>query len=597
MTSTSIRTAVPSPLAVPPRRSASETRVVPSHAVSPLVPREAEGFVHVVRAGEVEQLVEFLGDPDRTLAAVVATRCGRPLRCRLNMQRVARDLRGVATVFELESVNATWEFCDALPEHAKVYNGFARLYPSGVAWLDDPDSLPNVYGGFTDDVISDRTESLIEDAIGMLAGDGYSTETPVAAAPGLTPATVRMEGTCGDRGLGRLFDGTLVSVKVPDDAVGVPADHVFADGQMVRGMLDPDSRVVSGVRMLDADRAIAGYVDGAIVLVRVDRVRRDYCMVSLYPGRTVCVDAKDALDGRFTPEDDLRTYVREGDVRPMTIITRGKGRNDWRMRFANSREALSRALPAPILVTGGVPWLQILDVRTQSDGVPNVHDLRRMLMHDETIEPSALVPSGADATSARVIRTLLELVDGEHRRGRRLQRKLDDARRQNESLRDYGQEQRRMRAHAGTQYRTMRGLFLDDADRVHAERDRFDAWIREAWALRFSAEDKARYPLPGKWSYCDDFFETMERTVIDRQDVVEAAVEVLVGLAAQSKSRDCHPLRVGAGGDNAVRLGPNGDPIYRIRLDQGASARRLHYTVGAGGFVTFLSVGVHDEDL
>lgn len=210
---------------------------------------------------------------------------------------------------------------------------------------------------------------------------------------------------------------------------------------------------------------------------------------------------------------------------------------------------------------------------------------------------SSLIALKDSEGSARLIADLAGRLIAEHRQVDRLRRKVEAMKGDCDKAREHAQRQRSMRVQQEGRYRTMRGMFVDDRERLSFERERFSMWIRETWALMVDAREKALRPLPEHWDYEDGFFDAMARTQVDRQSVLEAAVDVLTGVAMRSKSRDCHPLREGRGAGERVVIGANGDPVYRIRLDQGHGARRMHFTKGGDGGVTFVSVGAHEDGI
>lgn len=551
---------------------------------------KADGTVHLVREDQSEELAEYLTDPERRIPVVVATRTSSTHKPVFDSEQLAKDLESTAIVFELDSAKTAWNLTAALPADAQVYGGMLRAYPPNLEWVDNPRLLGGPYGGFTEERRRIQRRQLIDDTEGMVAR-AYSTIVP-ATTDRTVPVTATVVGVYPQRGIARLVSGSMASVTLPAETDGIPADHVLARGQVIRGQFSSRDRMITGLEVRAGKDAIADYAEGDTVLGRIDIVRMDYCMVTLYPGVKILVEANDALGDAFGEHEDLRLLLDTGTVLPMLIVARGTEQNDWLVSFVEADKDHIR--PAPALIDGGPAWLQPAD---QGALKPDTDDRQRAIVIDADTDVRDLIPDDAGEDAAEMIMTLAAQIGEEQRANERMRAELDALQRQNGSLREDAMSQRRARIYQGQQYRTLRGLFRNDKERLLFERDRFDMWIREAWALRFPAADKKHRQLPEHWDYTSEFFDSLEKTQINRQRVVDAALEVLTGIAQQSKSRRCHRLRTGSGAEEAFRVGPRGEKVWRIYLDQGHSARRLHYYEDAKGRYTFASVGVHDDDL
>lgn len=204
----------------------------------------------------------------------------------------------------------------------------------------------------------------------------------------------------------------------------------------------------------------------------------------------------------------------------------------------------------------------------------------------------ALVSRLTAEASGALVKDLLRRIRAERRRNAQLRNRLEaadgDLAKARESI---GQLDDALAQQCG-RYRTMRGHFADDGERLRFERDRFAMWVREEWALRVKASEKASKPLPAHWECTADFFDMMEATQVDRAAVVRAVVKVLLG-----DLRDCHQCRTGKGGNNPPRRDAEGDIIWRFYVErQTANAHRLHFVRRGDGTVVFRFVGGHDDE-
>lgn len=204
----------------------------------------------------------------------------------------------------------------------------------------------------------------------------------------------------------------------------------------------------------------------------------------------------------------------------------------------------------------------------------------------------ALVSRLTATANGALVKDLLRKVRAERRRNAQLRVRLAATDGDLAKARDSIGQLDDALAQQGGRYRTMRGHFADDGERLRFERDRFAMWVREEWALRVKASEKASKPLPAHWECTADFFDMMEATQVDRAAVVKAVVKVLLG-----ELRDCHPCRTGKGGNNPPRRDAEGDIIWRFYVErQTANAHRLHFVRRGDGTIVFRFVGGHDDE-
>lgn len=553
---------------------------------------EADGLVHIVSEGDIEEFAAWLMS-DRRMPTVVATRRSHPnpKTCAVDTTDLAGRLNGYASVVEVENPNACQALETLLPPGTHVYGGALRLYPASRNWVDRSILLRGPYTAYTEKEGFAKLPRIVDDAIGMFARQYALSGTPSQSDIAITAAVI---GVCAGRGIAE-YQGVPISIALPEEVQELPADRVLAKGQQVQGTYNPTLRMLAGLTVRDGRQAIAGYHDGQTVLGRVDKVRRDYCRVSLYPGMPVTVRIEDAYGSRFD-DDDMRTMIGEHAVIPMRIVRRGTNDTDWTISFQDLD--MDHIQPAPALIEGGPSWLQPEDLQP----VEETSAAQSVVLIDKDTDIRSLVPESADPDSADMIMTLAaQIRDLQDRNDVLTREKAKLGRQRRDSERKMNDLRLRI-AHLSGQYHTMRKgrhgmrLFADDAERMRCEAARFDAWIREAWALGLSVDDKRRMPLPAVWHYTEGFFDTLANTPVDRNLVVQAAVDVLIGRAASLKSYQLHRLRVSEHKGAPYRKGPNGERVWRLDLTNDTSAaRRMHYYDGDNGLITFTFVGLHDD--
>ncbi|TPF95876.1 hypothetical protein EP30_10145 [Bifidobacterium sp. UTCIF-39] len=572
--------------------SASAVGIDDSHPIWNGAPcDEGDGLVHIALEDDIDVFAKWLMS-DRRLPTVVATRRSNPRTCAIDTVDLAEQLKGYASVVEVENPRAVWRLSALLPTDTHPYGGALRLYSASRNWADNPYLLWGPYTAYTEKGGLAVLPIIVDDAISMFVKQYASSAIPTRSQSMVT-ATVL--GTCSGRGIAR-YGGDLISIALPEETQELPAERVLAKGQKVRGVFDPKLRILTGLTIQDGWHAIASYRDGQTVLGRVDKVRQDYCRVSLYPGMPVTVRIEDAYGSRLDG-DDMRMMLEVHSVIPLRIIHRGKTDTDWTISFQNLD--MDHIQPAPALIEGGPSWLQPQDQRPAEE----ISIAQSAVRIDKDSDIRSLIPESADPSSADMIMMLADQIRDMQNLNDTLKQSKAKLTRQRKNDQCKIRDLRLKIANLDGRYRTMRkdvygtALFDDDAERFRCESARFDAWIREAWATGLSIGDKKRLPLPLTWKYTREFFDTLADTPVDRNLVVQAAVDVLTGRAKSLEGYQLHRKRAGKRGSDYER-GPNGETVWRLYLNhRTAAARRMHYYEGDNGLITFTFVGLHDDGI
>lgn len=120
------------------RASASSHAGGPPLPVTPSQGATSPPPAGITTATEAEQLATFLHSSSRRFPAVVVSRATEANEAYADVEELTNDLEGLAAVFEICTVEASWAFSDAVPPRCQVYGGAARVYPIGTAWESDP---------------------------------------------------------------------------------------------------------------------------------------------------------------------------------------------------------------------------------------------------------------------------------------------------------------------------------------------------------------------------------------------------------------------------------------------------------------------------
>lgn len=578
-------------------------------------------YTTVSSAFDVRELAEHLKDPHRSRPVVVvsSTVNGPTIPC----TDLSRRLEGIADVYLLTSAKTAYEFEDHMPDDTSVYGGAARSYPPGTRWITGTHLSP-VRLAFPDTAARAFTE-VIRDVEGMesYAPKEVSTwvSAPAVKAPAV-PATVT--GTVSilmdPDGAAVKIDGGIARIDTSAFAPGIPASAILEPGMEVAGTLSDGVLDVSGMfrtRTLAFDQIAEGAAYPAMVTGPKT--------VALFPG----------LDIRFA------SGAEEGAVIAVSVEVKGRADGKgWRLIAADT------AGEAPEFITGRGPWITLPELpepepaaETAEADIPDIdpfaawETVRRTLenlLHENTVLTSQVedyraesersdqstdtgpIPlptaAAAGAEAARMREHIARLkrdmagMAADHRIQLRelpeLARENAQLRRVNEQLRETVrvERERANRARAAAKA----NADDDDAESIlfndPAAQFRHEVYLE--WARRIPAASKADLPLP-EYGIGPDFLESINTVQgVDRSKVVAVAVEVLTGLAESIPGREMHRLRNGyAGTGNYVEDRALGS-VWRVSLQiKTASARRMHFWRGDGGYITFSDIGVHDDAL
>ena len=523
-------------------------------------------------AQEAEALSAHLFSPRRDVPVVVVSRSTGLAYAYADTERLRRDLSGLAEVFEITTLAASWSFAQSMPDMCQVYGGASRVYPLGTDWEHDPylSPLRFAYGKADRDHV---TRDLVSDAMTAVGASGS-----LELGPSAPDSSVRVSGEVA----GVVAGSALVNIRgggtgvVWPDLVqpGEPAERIFVKGMTLEGHLDPDSRRIQVLTpRLDAKQVLVGYQPGATVWARVASVNGGDCVVELFPGTGVTIAAQDVT----ATEADLTTLLSLGEVLPALVVARHDA--EWLLSI---REAADDAITAPSILPGGPPWLVAADPTP-----PPAGGIAPAALDDEpddeadNSDPNG-VPS-ADQALRVENRQLVNQVRHLEARATRLQENRDQ-------LRKELRQALNRRDRAGAPGVDDSNLFADPGDQMN-----FD--INLAWARMTPAAEKKDLPLQS-WTYSPHFFDTIAAVDgISRDKIVEVIIHVLTRRDKTLASRELHQLRTGRGGEDPPRSRNAGrDTCWRVNLQTNTpSARRLHYWLCADGSIELSSIRLHDN--
>lgn len=529
--------------------------------------------VEVSSPNDAESLGRYLRSTSRSGPAVVVSRATGATTAWPDVARLRHDLAGLAEVFEIVGLDASWAFSRAVPDMCQVYGGASRVYPSGTGWALDPYQSPLrfAYGKTERESV---TRMLIADAMGM-ASTGSLTVQAIRVARAWVVGEV--EGIAGERALVRLagqFPGVLWPELVEP---GLPAERLFTRHMRVEGELDPDTRRIDVREMRrKPDEAVAGYRPGDTILVRVASVTGENCAVELFPGFECSIPAELVVD----EPTDLRGLMTVGEVLPAWFGGLDEATGEWLLSVQDAADP-AEAVAAPSILAGGPPWL--LPAAPSPAGVPEVDEASAFVeIGDEEGETTAELSTAFVEALQRDNDQLVTLL-------KRSQTRIDSLEAALNATRTKLREAVRRKSRSGVAAPDDSRLFESDKDQLSFE-------INQAWARMTQPAEKGVRPLK-RWSFSSDFFDTLREVEgVSRGKVVEVIVHVLTGMDAELASRERHQLRTGKGGDDPPVVRKGGEPCWRVSLQSNApSARRLHYWSCSDGSIELSGIRVHDD--
>lgn len=579
------------------------TRFAPSSAPAP--PPEARPAPKIPRdpipssqgatlldAAEVRRFAEHLLSPARTKPAVLISRpAGRPTAM-VDSAHIAKELEGLAEVYEIATGAASWALADALASYPgmEVYGGAVRTYPPGTEWTRDPRRSPLRF------ILSEHdaawaTEQLIADASSMAFAGGYRTQRSVDTRT----ASGVVSGIVSGRALVRLDGGGIATILPELTVAGVDAGHLFAPGMRVTGLLDLRlGRLDISEAVRPSTRLVAHYATGDQVLVRVLVVEPDLCVVELVPGLQADLYAESILD--TTLHVDLRQWLTPGEVLTVVVAEIGTSGDEWRLSLLDV-DRLRPTVPAPSLLEGGPAWLTSSEPAGEADSFSTSAEVEPAAVPSSPrAEPEVEEPRTADRSEFEALRAERDSLAADLSRLRRtLTLKDDELRSRRARARETSNEVSKLRRMLASSEEAVRAYETDRAAFVDPEQQ-LDYELRLAWARRIPASEKKALPLVD-YILGPEFLETLNNVQgIDRGKVTDVLVDVLTGRVHQLHSRATHQLRTGTGGSDPFVARSDGATCWRVSLQHKTpQARRLHYWQLNDGTIELSSIRLHDD--
>ncbi len=573
-------------------------------------------------------VAELLVGAERSGTAVVVSYKADAGACRIDAPALARLLDGEAEVYELQNGAETLRLQAGLPEGLEVYGTGARVYPAGPGW---PAATPEPRLVYPHTKLAELMQDLAAD-VRTAAHRIAPPSVPAAPKPAAAMATGTVRGfASGDhsRALVKLATtGELATIRAEDLLPGVPLDWLLTPGQQVSGVLENDLHTLDIRALLQRPGSpVTTYRAGDVALARVKSAAATHAVVSLWPGADFRIGVERISSNELDAAEDLLT---EGEVVRVRVLYEG-GAVVLSMLDVDDDDP---HVPAPPLVAGGPPWLD-LDRPYASIFAPPVPSAAADAAdgtNTTAVLPgtdgetggggSGVVPGGEEpALTASERRTALKSTQMELEAARHtITGLLADADLRGATDRiarlwqdKYGAEREtadleaRRHAEAERQLAALRAeLARTKAKLVNARQQRrsaasksdpapaalftdpveqFGFDLHNEWARMVPAVDKAAEPL-GEYTVGPYFLASLAVLAPpQRAKALRAVVDLVANREGPLRNRKPHVLRENEGAHAPARMRGD-DACWRLYVEQGtAAALRLHYwKLKSGGF-------------
>lgn len=523
----------------------------------------------LVGRGQADQAARFILSPERRRPCVLVT---RPLRkgSFISAKALADALGMDANVLEAADPKTTAIINSHLPEDMRTRNGAVRVFPVVDAW---DDTMSRLYLAYSEEEGRWKVDEVVLETLNLAYGNAYTTATS-------TPQNLCVDteafvmGVYGDKVTLRTVDETTY-LQLDTEELPFPMERLFKRGMKLSGTWAKSTGLFfpHDLPWLDADTALEGYQAGMTIPGKISGVYDDRVAVELFPSvcgaESYCIRIMrdELLQGNDSV--DLRGVFHSDDVIPVKIEARQN--NDWLCSLGSAHDAI----PAPSLMSGGSPWLELDGLFFKKlQAILNRSDFNG----DPDILKSNILAEVLDVETG--IRIASDLCDRLARSSKELQQIRSDKAslektvdRQKKQLEDLNEKL------SCDVFSQLSGAFEDD-------REQLDFEIRLFCALNL---DEGSRSLKS-WEGAEEFYKDLNNlpSTLSRKDVVKAIVYVLADL----DERRTHQRRRNAGGSTPTERMEDGRILHQSKI---ALQYRLYFT-RTREMVRFYYIKDHSED-
>lgn len=133
-----------------------------------------------IGADELGDLLTLLNSDLRRLPVVVVSPYAQGDSNKIDSQRLARNLAGVAVVVSIDDPDLTWDFAEEVGRQLSCFNGAARIYWPGFSLLAEPRDHRLFFGAWIDQVGPSVAARVIERTVFAVAAYRYAPNRQIS---------------------------------------------------------------------------------------------------------------------------------------------------------------------------------------------------------------------------------------------------------------------------------------------------------------------------------------------------------------------------------------------------------------------------------
>lgn len=604
-------------------------------------------------------LADLLNGNKRRKPIVVVTIAAGKTEPLIDVEEIAREAGPLAEVYLMPTGEATWEFARHMADGTQVFGSAGRVYPVGHDWTRNL-SKAQIRFAFDERAGKSATELLVSDMLRAAASAGLLKTVSIPAGRQATGkvkfvvagrAFVELEN-----GGSASIAEELTSEDLQIDQIVAPDQQVagWFDPQSRR--LDVSKELTGAAEALSHYRP-GDVVLAKVKLVRNGKT--ELVLYPKTSTEAVVVPVLRA-EVTTNPLDDLRTLLSVGEVVAARIGTAGPNwslvlsdvdddepivpapsllaggppwlvADDFEKEYTEPAVEHEPLLPAPEslaelqietpVVEDPTPVASTASATASLRPSPAMFDRKRK--QAQSPHPAPVAPRNTEhrateqapaAEPPESTKSLLMKIDALNAEVKLANLAKEEFRLQAQAAADelnqvrYLQSQAERRANkAEHELKGMRSR-LRKSGRIRPEsastpapkfadpEQGFRHLVLSQWATRTPVSEQADRPL-GDYVLGERFMQSVaELEGIKLSKIADVVFEIVTGIANSNPSREVHRLRTGSGGEDPVRVRPDGAIGWRASLQVNSpSARRIHYWMLPSGLIEFAQVATHDD--
>ena len=554
-------------------------------------------FIEVADPAGAKNLAKKLLNPKRDRIVVVVSIASDGVAPWIGLDELVSQASEFADIYLINSMSASWEFAENMPEGTQVYGGAGRCYPLGNEFVTNTVVSP-VRMAHNQSEGELATQNLLSDVFKQVYARGLLTES---GKLGSVEVSGKVKGFAAGRAVVQLENAEYVSIVAELTFPNSKIEELFSVRQKVTGILQSEHKRLDVSHQAQApDAALADYQIDDIVLGRVQYAGHQIVQLMIYPATNSPAVLVNVPISRITSDlsEDLRDMFVVGDVVRARVVSREPV---WQLELSDLSDETAFK-QAPAIFAGGPPWINLLELEAQPES-SNQSELRTS---DSEVDPDLLKQgrkltnqllldiANRKAQETELIKQIKSL--GAHLEHAEGQRDIFRVQFKNEEKRNNKLETELAKLRVQLRKAKLSKGQSFEVPTFANHEDGFRYRVLTRWAIRIPIGEQLTKRLP-EYRIGDSFLTSVKEVQgISEDKIADVVVEILLGTAQESSSREVHPLREGTGASERQVTRSDGAKCWRASLQIGTpSARRIHYWVLPDGLIELSRVALHDD--